>query len=121
MNKIIVGYFTLTEEEKKSIGTEYNEVEVDVRYELGGYGGFDWTKRPRSYQLAVTPLARSAGSRQYVLMGGYGAGGYVTLEETARKSQKRMEALSASVNLTALKTAFIARDTVGMKQSVAIL
>ena len=118
MKNITIGFFTLSEDGRKVVGTEYSNVRVEMGYTLGGYGGMDWTKRSRGYQLRITPGIFDGGNSQYVLIGGYGAGGFVHIEDATRFSAKRLKELADSVDLAAVNAAFVLKDTVAMKLAV---
>lgn len=120
-NNIVVGDIVLTAEEAKQIGCEYETVEVAIRYEIGGMGGFDWTYRPRGYQLDITPYRKVMRDgkfigRQTTLLGG--VGGFLLLEEAARKNPKRMQQLADSVDMEALKAAIMTHNVAAMRDSV---
>lgn len=106
-NEIIVGSFSITDAEKKALDGRYNTIEVSIRYTLGGYGGLDWTYRPRGYQLVITPYQDGGGFRETSIGYGPSAGGFITLEEAKRKSQKRMQEIAGSVDMAMIKKAYV--------------
>ncbi len=114
MDKIEVGTIELTPEEKKDAGMRYSTIEIAIRYELGGFGGLDWTERKRGYQLDITPCAiidYGNGHKGRETTGGCStldSGGFILIEETKRKSKKRMETLASKVDIEKVKELYLA-------------
>jgi hypothetical protein len=112
-NYIKVADVELTADQIAHSGIEYPTLEIEVRYTLGGYGGFDWTHRPRGYQVAVTPCRIKVSengftSRESTMMG-ENSGGFVTVEEAKRKSQKRMQQIADAIDPQRLADLFVHR------------
>ncbi len=105
----------LTDQEKKELETSFNYIEVKVGYWIGGYRGFNWVNVPRGYELDITPVnyierKREDGTsytiRETVISLRTDQklrGGFLRLESTMRKSQKRMAELENSIDVEELK------------------
>lgn len=105
----------LSEQEKKELETSFNYIEVKVSYWIGGYRGFDWVNVPRGYELDITPVnyiertqedGTSYTIRETVINLRNDQklrGGFLRLENTTRKSQKRMAELENSIDVDELK------------------
>jgi len=85
---------------KLNNGTDYKELEIKVNYSLGGINYFSGNTNPRGYYLHLTPLSiteMADGTKimSCTLMGDKKTSGFkVIIEETKRKSQKRLDELN---------------------------
>ena len=81
---------------KELIGDKYKELQIEVFYSLGGMNYFSGKMNERGYYLLLSPVNRgSNGMTESTLMGGTHESGFkIFLEETKRKSQKRLEQIA---------------------------
>lgn len=99
-NTIIIKTFELTDPHDIEKNGGKRMLDIAITYSLGGFSGLDWTKKPRGYKLDITPYnlniinynGKSYTTRE-TSYGGNKSGAYIFLEETKRKSKKRMEQL----------------------------
>lgn len=83
-------------------GTQYKSLEVSVKYELGGINYFTGNHNPRGYYAHLAPCSitptKIGELRSSTLMGSKKESGFkVLIEETKRKSAKRMKELDEKI------------------------
>lgn len=104
MNNIHIKDVPLSETERKNSGIRYSTLSIELSYSLGGYGGFDWTKRPRGYRLFISPCdvneyGNGLISRTSTLLGNSKeSSSFITIETTKRFNRKRMTQLASVVD-----------------------
>ena len=78
---------------------DHNELKIEVEYDLGGHNYFTSKPIRRGYSVYVIPLTRNGDfAATQALFGGPKESGFkVFLEETQRKSAKRLAELTAKV------------------------
>jgi hypothetical protein len=85
--------YTLSNEQKTKNNTEYEALEINLKYTLGGYNYFSGNYSPRGYKLSISPCTISEGNFgrtcTYTLLGGrWESGLQFPLEQVSRKSKK---------------------------------
>ena len=101
-------------------GGRYKQISIRVDYTLGGINYLTGDRSPRGYYAYLIPCSTGEVFRETTLLGKTEESGYkILIEETSRKSQKRLDDLT---EITLSKAKHL-RDLfqVGEHQKVALL
>ena len=83
---------------KLNNGSRYDQLRLNVDYSLGGMNYFTGSINRRGYYLYLAPCSTGTGFLQTTLMGSQEESGFkILLQETTRKSAKRLSELYAKL------------------------
>ena len=97
-------YLPISPEAIERHGTEYNELQISVNYDLGGMNFFTGKTQERGYRLTISPItvtkmADGGKIESFTMMGKKWESGLAYfIEGATRYNRKRLEQLAAQVD-----------------------